>query len=509
MRAFFSVSDKTGIIDLARGLSELGWELISTGGTQKALEEAGLSVMNVSEVTGFPECLDGRVKTLHPNVHAGILAMRDNKAHMERLKELNITPIDLVCVNLYPFKQTIAKPNCAFEDAIENIDIGGPSMLRAAAKNYKDVLALVDPEDYAEALEAIKSGVPEALRLKLLAKVFEHTAAYDALIASYLSPKAKRPEFPDKLTLTFEKAQDMRYGENPHQSAAFYREIGAHPGTLAEAEQLQGKELSFNNIHDANGALDLLAELDGPVACVAVKHANPCGVALGSSAFEAYSRAHDADPTSIYGGIVAINAEVDAACAEAMAKTFLEIIIAPSFTDEAMKVFSAKKNLRLLRLPSLKDRYSGGFDAKKVAGGLLVQSRDMILFDGEPKVVTKRAPTEKEMADMRFAFAIVKHVKSNGIAVAKDGCSLGIGPGQVNRVWAVEHSLTRSGEKVKGAALASDAYFPFDDSVRAAAAAGITCIVQPGGSIRDEDSIKACDELGLTMVFTGIRHFKH
>ncbi len=451
MRAFFSVSDKTGIVDLARGLSELGWELISTGGTQKALEEAGLNVMNVSDVTGFPECLDGRVKTLHPNVHAGILAMRDNKEHMARLDELNITPIDLVCVNLYPFKQTIAKPNCAFEDAIENIDIGGPSMLRAAAKNYKDVLALIDPDDYSETLEAMKSGnVPGALRLKLLAKVFEHTAAYDALIASYLAPKANRPEFPDKLTLTYEKAQDMRYGENPHQSAAFYREIGARPGTLAEAEQLQGKELSFNNIHDANGALDLLAELDG-IACVAVKHANPCGVALGSSAFEAYSRAHDADPTSIYGGIVAINAEVDGECAEAMSKMFLEIIIAPSFTEEALKVFSAKKNLRILRLPSLKERFTGGFDAKKVAGGLLVQSRDMILFDGEPKVVTKRAPTEKEMADMRFAFAIVKHVKSNGIAVAKDGCSLGIGPGQVNRVWAVGQSIERSGEKVQGA----------------------------------------------------------
>ncbi len=509
MRAFFSVSDKAGVVELARGLSELGWELVSTGGTQRALEDAGLSVMNVSEVTEFPECLDGRVKTLHPNVHAGILAMRDNKEHMARLEELDITPIDLICVNLYPFKQTIAKPDCTFEDAIENIDIGGPSMLRAAAKNYRDVLALVDPQDYAEALEAVKSGnVPDALRLKLCAKVFEHTAAYDALIASYLAPKADRPDFPDKLTLTYEKAQDMRYGENPHQQAAFYREIGARPGTLAEAEQLQGKELSFNNIHDANGALDLLAELDG-IACVAVKHANPCGVALGKSSFEAYSRAHDTDPVSIFGGIVAINAEVDGACAEAMAKTFLEIIIAPSFTKEALDVFSAKKNLRLLRLPSMKERFLGGFDAKKVAGGLLIQSRDLSVFESEPKVVTKRAPTEQEMEDLRFAFAIVKHVKSNGIAVAKDGCSLGIGPGQVNRVWAVEHSISRSGDNVKGAALASDAYFPFDDSVRAAAAAGITCIVQPGGSIRDEDSIKACDELGLAMIFTGVRHFKH
>jgi len=508
-RAFLSVYDKTGIVEFATGLHEFGFELLSTGGTQKALEAAGLPVTNVSEITGFPECLDGRVKTLHPAIHAGILAMRGNPEHMAQVERLGVGLIDIVAVNLYPFKATISKPDVTLEEAIENIDIGGPAMLRAAAKNWQDVASIVDPADYGRVLAELKSGgITRQTKFDLCVKVFEHTAAYDALIAGWLRQQ-NGGGYPDKLTLTFEKLQDMRYGENPHQTAAFYREPLRIEGTLAEAEQLWGKELSFNNINDTNGALDCLREFE-EITVVASKHANPCGVGSGATVYEAYMKAYNADPVSIFGGIVAVNAEVEKVTAEEMVKTFLEIVIAPGFTDEALEVLKTKKNLRILRLPGLSSKIpSTALDLKKPLGGLIVQQVDDKLLEGGLKIVTKKAPTEEQMKDLLFAWKLVKHLKSNAIAVAKDGQSLGLGPGQVSRIWAAENALQRAGEKARGAALASDAYFPFDDCVRLAAKHGIAAIIQPGGSIRDEDSIRACDELGIAMVFTGMRHFKH
>ena len=508
-RAFLSVFDKTGITEFAAGLVELGYELLSTGGTQRTLEQAGIAVTNVSDITGFPECLDGRVKTLHPKIHAGILAMRSNEDHMTQIKELGVTPIDIVVVNLYPFKQTISKPDVTLEDAIENIDIGGPTMLRAAAKNWQDVASVVDPADYGRILDELKNdGISRETKFDLCTKVFEHTAAYDALIAGYLR-RQNGGGYPDKLTLTYEKKQDMRYGENPHQSAAFYSEPLGTDGTLAAAQQLWGKELSFNNINDTNGALDCLREFD-EITVVASKHANPCGVGSADALHEAYMKAYEADPVSVYGGIVAVNATVDKATAEEMVKIFLEIIIAPDYTEEALEVLKTKKNLRIMRLPNISAKIKDtAVDIKKPLGGLLVQQPDTKLFDGELKVVTKRQPTAKEIENMTFAWKLVKHIKSNGISVAKDKKSLGLGPGQVSRIWAAEDAIARAGEEASGAAMASDAYFPFDDVVRLAAKHGITAIIQPGGSIRDELSIKACDELGISMVFTGIRHFRH
>ena len=510
MRAFLSVWDKTGIEAFAEGLHELGYELLSTGGTQRALEQAGIPVTNVSEITEFPECLDGRVKTLHPRIHAGILAMRENPAHMEQLAELGVETIDVVAVNLYPFKQTILRDGVTLEEAIENIDIGGPTMLRAAAKNWQDVTVVVDAGDYGRVLEELRAGgTCRKTKFALAAKVFENTAAYDALIAAYLREKATGEKFPEKLTFTFEKAQPMRYGENPHQAACFYREPRPVAGSLAAAEQLNGKELSYNNINDANGALDVLREFQGETAVVAVKHANPCGVAVGETVKAAYQRAYAADPVSIFGGIVAANGAIDGDTAREMAKIFLEIIIAPDYTEEALEILRAKKNLRVLRLPDILAKPQGQMDMKRVLGGLLVQEYNTALLDGEPRAVTKRAPTEKEMEDLLFTWKIVKHNKSNGIAIGRDKCSLGIGPGQVNRIWAAQAAIQRSGEAVSGAVLASDAFFPFDDCVEAAAKAGITAIIQPGGSNRDADSIKKCDEYGIAMLFTGMRHFKH
>lgn len=511
MRAFLSVSDKTGIVDFAKSLAECNVELISTGGTAKTLHDAGLDVTEVSAVTGFPECLDGRVKTLHPKIHAGILAIRSNPEHMKQIEALGVEPIDLVIVNLYPFKQTIAKENVTFEEAIENIDIGGPTMLRAAAKNYQDVAVVVDAADYATVIEQMKEKgeVSRETKLYLAAKVFNHTAAYDALINQYLAPIAKLPDYPDKLTLTYEKSQDMRYGENPHQSAAFYREIGARPGCLTDAEQLNGKQLSYNNINDTDGALALLREFRNDIAVIGVKHANPCGVGVADNVYDAYCKAYEADPVSIFGGIVVTNTLVDQKTAEEMSKIFLEIIVAPDYTEEALQVLKQKQNLRVLRLPTICDDLLVKTETKKVAGGLLVQDIDQVLLDGELQCVTERKPTEKEIADAMMAWKIVKHTKSNGIAIAKDNQSLGIGPGQVNRIWAVQSAIERSGDKVKGAAMASDAFFPFNDCVTAAAEAGITCIIQPGGSVRDQESIDACNENGISMLFTGMRHFKH
>ncbi|MCL2434344.1 MAG: bifunctional phosphoribosylaminoimidazolecarboxamide formyltransferase/IMP cyclohydrolase [Clostridia bacterium] len=512
MRALLSVYDKTGIVEFAQGLHGLGVEIISTGGTAAALRENGVPVVDVSDVTGFPECLDGRVKTLHPAIHAGILAMRGDPAHMTQIEELGIEPIDIVAINLYPFKKTVANKDCTLEEAIENIDIGGPTMLRAAAKNWQDVAVAVDPADYELLLDELKNGgITRDTKFRLAAKVFEHTAAYDALITQYFNWQLNI-DFPQNLTLTYELQQPMRYGENPHQKAAFYRSPLAVEGSLATAKQLHGKELSYNNIGDAEGALSLLREFE-ETAVVAVKHANPCGVGVGFATLkECWQKAYEADPVSVYGGIVACNRAVDAETAGEMSKIFLEIIIAPSFDDDAFKILSKKKNIRLLELPGLEKHmpYSG-FEYKGVRGGLLAQETDNCLLDSEKtlEVVTKRKPTQQEMTDALLAWRIVKHVKSNGIAVAREGQSLGVGPGQVNRIWPTLAALERSGDRVVGATLASDAFFPFDDCVEAAGKAGITCIIQPGGATRDEDSIKKADEYGIAMMVTGMRHFKH
>jgi len=512
-RAIISVSDKTGIVDFARGLNDMGIEIISTGGTAEVLAEAGIPVTGVSSVTGFPECLDGRVKTLHPAIHAGVLAVRSNDEHMKQLEELGISTIDFVVINLYPFKQTILKADVELQEAIENIDIGGPTLLRAAAKNFQDVTVIVDPADYDVVLGEIKRNreVSYNTKFRLAAKVFEHTAHYDALIAEYLRKQSDGPIFPDVLTLTYEKIQDLRYGENPHQQAVFYKEVAAVPGSLVGARQLHGKELSFNNINDTNGALDLLREFDEPTV-VAVKHANPCGVGSASSIYDAYMKAYEADPVSIFGGIVVANREIDAATAEEINKIFVEIVVAPSYTQEALEILKRKKNIRILLLEDIASRLPAGLlDAKKVLGGLLMQEIDSQLLPdmSQLKVVTEKSPTQEEMEDLIFAWKVVKHTKSNGIAIAKNKQSLGIGPGQVNRIWAVEHAIQRSKDKVKGAVLASDAFFPFPDCVEAAAKAGITAIIQPGGSIRDQESIDACNRYGISMIFTGMRHFKH
>ncbi len=514
-RALISLSDKTGILEFARELNSLGYEIISTGGTAKYLTDNGLPVIPVSDITGFPECLDGRVKTLDPHIHAGILAMRGNAEHMAQLEQLNINTIDIVAVNLYPFKATILRDGVTLEEAIENIDIGGPTMIRAAAKNWQDVAVIVDSRDYDTVLRELRASgeVARETKLRLAYKVFEHTAAYDALIASYLRNKTNGDAFPDALTLTYEKAQSMRYGENPHQNAAFYREIGRGlEGTLIAAEQLWGKELSYNNIGDAAGALDTLKEFGNALPCaVAVKHANPCGVGLGNTLPEAYKKAYDSDPTSIFGGIVALNRTVDPETAQELHKIFLEIIIAPDYSPEALEILKSKKNLRLLRLPDIAAPYHAGtLDMKKVPGGLLVQDYDTELYDdSEIKVVTSAQPTKEQLTDMRFGMKCVKHVKSNAIVLVRDGMTVGVGPGQTNRVTALELAIKYAGERARGSVLASDAFFPFDDCVEMAAKAGIAAIVQPGGSIRDEDSIAACDKYGIPMVFTGKRHFKH
>ena len=516
-RALISVSDKTGIVEFAQKLNDLGVSIISTGGTFKVLKEAGIPVINISDVTGLPECLDGRVKTLHPNIHAGLLAMRSNPEHMKQVEELNVELIDMVVVNLYPFKQTIMKPDVTLADAIENIDIGGPTMLRAAAKNYQDVSVVIDPTDYEQVLSEIKEtgAVSVKTNFYLAAKVFNHTAYYDTMIANYLRDKAGLPKYPDTISMTFEKVQDMRYGENPHQSAAFYKEVGNSDGMLSGIEQLHGKELSFNNINDLHGALELLKEFDEEPTVVACKHSNPCGVASGKDIHEAYVRAYNTDPVSIFGGILCANRKIDKATAEEISKIFLEIVLAPDFDDDALEVLEQKKNIRLLKLKDvMKKQPETAYDVKKVSGGILIQDIDSKLLGDELKVVTDRKPTEKEMEDLLFTWKVVKFTKSNGIAIGKDKQSVGIGPGQVNRIWATEQAIDHGTKQlgadvVKGAVLASDAFFPFDDCVEAAHKAGITAIIQPGGSKRDQDSIDACNKYGIAMVFTGMRHFRH
>lgn len=517
MRALISVSDKTGIVDFAKELVELGIEIISTGGTYHKLQEAGVPAMEISELTGFPECLDGRVKTLHPIVHAGLLAMRSNESHMKQLADLHIDTIDMVVVNLYPFKATILKDGVTRAEAVENIDIGGPTMLRSAAKNYQDVAVVVDPRDYEKVLTELKEKSQVSLDTKfyLMQKVFMHTSNYDTMIANYLRKERNDHELPETLTMTFEKVQDMRYGENPHQKAAFYREIGKKKGSITDAVQLNGKELSFNNINDTNGALELLKEFTEPTV-VACKHGNPCGVGSAEDIVTAWDKAFEADKVSIYGGIVVINREVTLALAEKMKSVFLEVVVAPSYEKAALELLQTKKNVRVLELKDIEvPQDENAYDLKKVNGGLIVQTIDSKLLNEEDlKVVTNRVPSENEMEDMRFAWKVVKFVKSNGIALAKNKQTVGIGPGQVNRVWATKQSIEHAAELIsedatKDAVLASDAFFPFDDCVEAAHKAGITAIIQPGGSIRDEDSIKKCNEYGIAMVFTGMRHFKH
>ena len=509
-KALISVSDKTGIVELAKNLIEFGYEIISTGGTLKVLNESGVKAVYISSVTGFPECLDGRVKTLHPKVHAGLLAMRDNAEHMDFLKSMNIDPIDIVVVNLYPFKETVKKPNIDLQTAIENIDIGGPTMLRSAAKNYQDVAVMVDPADYAKVLEELKNGgITKETKFYLMYKVYQHTSYYDTLIANYLRKKLGI-EFPDQFTMAFDKAQDMRYGENPHQNAVFYKEAFDVAGSLAVAEQLHGKELSYNNINDTNGALDLLREFTEPTI-VAVKHANPCGVATAKTISEAFFKANAADPTSIFGGIVASNRTIDKETAEQIHNIFIEIVVAPDFTDEALEILKQKANIRLLKLPTIMNTVpADSYDMKKVLGGLLVQEFDRKVVDLDKcRVVTKKQPTQEQMEDMIFAMKVVKHTKSNAIVVAKNKTILGIGGGQVNRIRATKQAIEHSLTDTKGAVLASDAFFPFDDCVEAANAGGISAILQPGGSVRDQLSIDSCDKFGIAMVFSGDRHFKH
>ncbi|MEH7334057.1 bifunctional phosphoribosylaminoimidazolecarboxamide formyltransferase/IMP cyclohydrolase [Neobacillus drentensis] len=508
-RALISVSDKSGVSEFARELDRLGFEIISTGGTKKMLQEQGIPVFGVSDVTGFPEILEGRVKTLNPYIHGGLLAKHDEKDHQKQLDEHGITPIQLVCVNLYPFQQTIEKPDVTVADAIENIDIGGPTMLRASAKNHQYVTVVVDPADYEKVLTELKADGSTKLetRRKLAAKVFRHTAAYDALIAEYMTDLAQE-ETPEKLTVTYELKQTLRYGENPHQQAAFYKKPLGSTFSIANAEQLHGKELSYNNINDADAALQIVKEFSEPAA-VAVKHMNPCGVGTGKTGFEAFEKAFAADPVSIFGGIIAFNREVDGQTAGKLHEIFLEIIIAPSFTKEALEILTAKKNLRLLTIP-FEQAPKAEMKMTTIEGGLLVQEQDRFTLEhAEISIPTKRQPTEAEWAAMKLGWKVVKHVKSNAIVVSSEDMTLGIGAGQMNRVGSAEIALKQAGTKAEGAALASDAFFPMDDTVEAAAKAGITAIIQPGGSIRDADSIKKADEYGIAMVFTGVRHFKH
>ncbi|MBF7096923.1 bifunctional phosphoribosylaminoimidazolecarboxamide formyltransferase/IMP cyclohydrolase [Alkalibacter mobilis] len=510
MRALLSVSDKSGILEFAKSLDKLGVEIISTGGTAKLLKDNGIKVMGVSDVTGFPECLDGRVKTLHPKIHGGILAVRDNPEHMARLDELDIKTIDLVVVNLYPFKETISKDDVTLADAIENIDIGGPTMIRAAAKNHGDVAVITDPKDYPEIIRQLEENksISKDTKYALALKVFEHTASYDAMIADYLKKQIETEPFGKTMTLTFEKVQDMRYGENPHQKAAFYKEIGSEKGTLVEAQQLHGKELSYNNINDTDSAIQILKEFHNEPTVVAVKHANPCGVGSGTHIYEAFKKAYEGDPVSIFGGIIAANKEIDEQTASKISELFIEVLVAPGYSQEALAILKAKKNIRILKLENIAHKYHG-YELKKVMGGVLIQDVNHVLLGDDLKVVTKRQPTAKEMEDLMFAWKIVKHTKSNAITFAKDKMLVANGPGQVSRIAALNNAARQGGEALIGSVLASDAFFPFPDSVMAAYEAGITAIIQPGGAMKDEESIELCNRYNIAMVFTGIRHFKH
>jgi len=521
-RALLSVSDKTGLIDFARALAGLGIDLVSTGGTAKALKDAGLTVMDVAELTGFPEMMDGRVKTLHPKVHGGLLAIRDNKQHADAMAQHGIKPIDLLVVNLYPFEATVAK-GASYEDCIENIDIGGPAMIRAAAKNHADVTVVVEPADYAIVLADLtqhSGATTPALRKKFAAKAYARTAAYDAAIANWFADLLHDPT-PDYRAFGGKLAETLRYGENPHQSAAFYRAPVERYG-VATARQAQGKQLSYNNLNDTDAAYECVAEFDPArtAACVIVKHANPCGVAEGTDLADAYAKALRCDPVSAFGGIVALNRKLDAAAAKAITEIFTEVIIAPDADDDAIRIVGAKKNLRLLLAGGLPDPRASGWQVKSVAGGLLVQSRDNAVVDEmQLKTVTRRAPSEAELRDLRFAFRVAKHVKSNTIVYARDAATVGVGAGQMSRVDAARIAVLKAQDAAKelklaapltkGSVVASDAFFPFADGLLVAIEAGATAVIQPGGSMRDDEVIKAADDHGIAMVFTGTRHFRH
>ena len=521
-RAVISVSDKRGIVELARAFIAREIEVCSTGGTATILREADIPVTSVELITGVAEMLDGRVKTLHPAIHAGLLARRDDPAHVEALRQQGVTPIDYLVVNLYPFKETVARVDALFAEVVEQIDIGGPAMLRAAAKNMEHVIVLTDPDDYWLAITALAEGhaLASAERLRLAAKVFRTTAAYDALIAEYLTQQTGE-RFPERLTLTYERQQLIRYGENPHLAAAFYREPFAPASAIASARQLQGKELSYLNILDADAALEMASEFARP-AVAAIKHANPCGVGVADTIEEALEKAIRADPVSIFGGIVAFNRPVTAACVARMSELFLEVILAPAFSPDALAALQRKKNLRLLEVPitpldaaRIEDEREGAgrpydYRIRSVRGGALAQDAEWLhAQEVERKVVTQRAPADDEWAQLLFAWAVVKHVKSNAIVLARDEQTVGVGAGQMNRVNAARIAIEQAGELARGAVLASDAFFPMPDTVEAAAQAGVTAIIQPGGSIRDADSIAAADAAGVAMIFTGARQFSH
>lgn len=511
-RALISVSNKTGVVEMAKGLEALGAEILSTGGTAKALREAGVKVTDVAAYTSSPEILDGRVKTLHPKIHGGLLGRRSVPAHVAQMEQHGIGPIDVVVVNLYPFEATIAKPNCLFEEAIENIDIGGPSMLRSAAKNHEDVLVVVDSTDYQRVLDAVKAGtVSHELRRELAMKVFQHTARYDSMIAGYLERKVQgETKFPKILSLQFERAEILRYGENPHQQGAFYRELHSTEPSVSRGKILHGKAMSYNNFLDANSALELAKEYD-EIAVAIIKHNNPCGVALGGTPVEAYVKARETDPVSAFGGVIAFNRSVDLAAAKEITSTFVEVVVAPGFTEDALAELKRKKDLRLLDVGPLMKVQQEGLDLKKLVGGLIVQDRDLgRLADLKTlQVPTQRKPTEEEYAACAFAWKVCKHVKSNAIIYAKPGQTVGIGAGQMSRVDSVKLAVMKAQMPVKGCVMASDAFFPFRDGLDAAAQAGITAVIQPGGSIRDAEIIKAADEQGLAMIMTAMRHFRH
>ena len=511
-RALVSVSKKDGLIDFVKGLSEMGVEILSTGGTAKLLKDNGIPVIQVSNYTGFPEIMDGRVKTLHPLIHGGLLGRRDNEKHLEEMKKHGIKPIDMVVVNLYPFEDTISKEGVKLDEAIENIDIGGPSMLRSSAKNFQDVAVVVNSDDYEDILAEMEENdgaISYDTKMKLSVKAFKHTARYDSLISKYLESKVEGEGFPSILNLQFEKITDLRYGENPHQKAAFYENIGLNKGTLSKAKQLHGKELSYNNILDLNAALELVREFD-ETAAVIIKHTNPCGVAIGNNLVSAYREARETDPLSAFGGIIGFNKSVDEETAKEIASTFIEAVIAPDYDESALAILKEKKNIRLLKLSNFKEKTEKEYDLRNVSGGLLLQDKDSVtLNEDNLKVVTNRQPTEKEWSAMRFAWKVAKHVKSNAIIYATENETVGIGAGQMSRVDSSKLAAMKANKPIQGTAMASDAFFPFRDSVDEAAKVGGTAIIQPGGSVKDEEVIAAANEHNIAMVFTGIRHFKH